>query len=206
MLWLPNLHSLTLTAGIHQVTGLALSWLLESVQVGNGEYHHIYHALWVDIMWLILHSELSRLSTKVTKDITVVLLNRTHHELCIEQESSRITRGQWMSSPDSMPAEKIRAGESSVWRCRAENVGTGISGSVLYRTAEHPPHGRVALSWKSRHFGPNEYLHYTSSGELNVKVIGGHGDHAVVVFIIGEFLLLGVHVVRLPIGNRAARS
>jgi hypothetical protein len=115
----------------------------------------------------------------------VVVLNHTDEELDLDLESRRLLRGQW-EPPQSLPPDMIRPRESALWHCKATGLGQGIDGSVTYRMAGAVPHDKVRFCWKSRYFGPNQYDTAATRDGCVVNVMGGEGDHAVVVFVLGR--------------------
>lgn len=114
-----------------------------------------------------------------------MVLNLTNDSLRLDTDSVRLYRGNWAPS-GLTPPDTIQAGGSAIWQCRASGVGSGVVGSAVYTFEGQVPHDKVRFTWKIRYFGPNKYNPVTTREGYIVRVLGGEGDHATVVFVLGK--------------------
>ncbi|KAH6645852.1 hypothetical protein BKA67DRAFT_87911 [Truncatella angustata] len=124
------------------------------------------------------------IANPTSRDITVVVLNHTEDGLDLDPESRHLYCGQWEPST-SLPPQSIRPRESVLWQCKSTGIGRGVEGSVTYRMSGAVPHDKVRFCWKIRYFGLNHYEAAVTRDGYGVRVLGGEGDHAVVVFVFG---------------------
>ncbi|RYP72584.1 hypothetical protein DL771_004079 [Monosporascus sp. 5C6A] len=117
-----------------------------------------------------------------SRGVTVIIVNRSSHQLDLDPELTQLWRGKW-DAAGSLAPEVIKPGESVLWRCKSARAAQGIEGSVTYHFAGHPPHDKVRFTWKNRYFGPNKYEAQTTREGYKIDVEGGKGAHAVVVFV-----------------------
>lgn len=120
------------------------------------------------------------------RELTVVFLNHTNEELNIEPESPSLDHGDWMETSEARPPQEILAGESGMLQCKSSRMYGAINGSVSYRLVGVEMNNKVTISWSIPHIGPNNYDWSCPQDLFNIKVLGGRGNQAVAVFVLGE--------------------
>ncbi|KNB04609.1 lysophospholipase [Fusarium oxysporum f. sp. lycopersici 4287] len=118
-----------------------------------------------------------------TRELLVVILNHTNEELNLEPQSPSLDHGHWIDAPDSRPPQMILAGESGMLRCKSSHIGGGVQGSVTYRVVGFEANNRVTFLWNVTYVGPNKFDYSCAIDAFTVKVLGGRGSQAVVVFV-----------------------
>ncbi|KAH7148128.1 hypothetical protein DER46DRAFT_514680, partial [Fusarium sp. MPI-SDFR-AT-0072] len=104
------------------------------------------------------------------RELLVVILNYTNKEHNIEAESLSLDHGHWMDTPDSRPPQDILAGESVV---------------------SFEANNKVTFSWNIPYVGPHKYDCCCPRDAFNIRVLGGRGNQAVVVFVFGKLIIFG---------------
>ncbi|KAM6505438.1 hypothetical protein FSOLCH5_014655 [Fusarium solani] len=117
------------------------------------------------------------------RELLVVILNHTNEELNLEPSSPSLDHGQWMDTSDSRPPQEILAGESGILRCKSHRVGMGVEGSVTYRIVGLEGRNKVTFKWNVHYLGQNKFDAACAADSFKVRVLGGHGNQAVVVFV-----------------------
>ncbi|KAH7189817.1 hypothetical protein DER44DRAFT_816193 [Fusarium oxysporum] len=102
-----------------------------------------------------------------TRELLVIILNHTNEELNIEPQSPSLDHGHWIDTPDSRPPQMILAGESVV----------GFDAN-----------NKVTFLWNVPYVGPNKFDCSCAIDAFTVKVLGGRGNQAVVVFVFERAL------------------
>jgi hypothetical protein len=126
-----------------------------------------------------------------SRELLVVILNHTNEELNIEPESPSLDHAHWLDSTDSRPPQEILAGESGMLRCESNHIGRGFEGSVTYRIVGFEMNNKVTFSWNIPYVGLNKYNCSYPADAFTVKVLGGRGNQAVVVFVFGKLPIYG---------------
>ncbi|KAK4236269.1 hypothetical protein C8A03DRAFT_35835 [Achaetomium macrosporum] len=123
-----------------------------------------------------------------SREVTVIVVNHSSELLELDTDSVQLWRGKWEEEVAGRApvAQAIRPGESVLWRCKSTGIAQGIVGSATFHITGHPPHDRVRFTWKNRFFGPNAYNAQCTREGFKIKVEGGEGASAVVVFILGQ--------------------
>ncbi|KAJ4248376.1 hypothetical protein NW762_012706 [Fusarium torreyae] len=119
----------------------------------------------------------------VAMELLVVILNHTNEELNVEPQSASLSRGEWTDMPDLLPHQEILAGESGLLRCKSSHIGGGLEGSIAYQVIGFKPKNMVTFSWSVPYVGMNKFGFYCSATDFTVKILGGRGSQAVVVFV-----------------------
>ncbi|KAH7142529.1 hypothetical protein DER46DRAFT_542682 [Fusarium sp. MPI-SDFR-AT-0072] len=114
-----------------------------------------------------------------TRELLVIILNHTNEELNIEPQSPSLDHGHWIDTPDSRPPQMILAGESGMLRCK---------GSITYRVVGFDANNKVTFLWNVPYVGPNKFDCSCATDAFTVKVMGGRGNQAVVVFVFERAL------------------
>ncbi|EXK78838.1 hypothetical protein FOQG_16504 [Fusarium oxysporum f. sp. raphani 54005] len=123
-----------------------------------------------------------------TRELLVIILNHTNEELNIEPQSPSLDHGHWIDTPDSRPPQMILAGESGMLRCKSSHIGGGIEGSITYRVVGFDANNKVTFLWNVPYVGPNKFDCSCAIDAFTVKVLGGRGNQAVVVFVFERAL------------------
>lgn len=127
-----------------------------------------------------------------TRELFVVILNHTNEELNTELEWPTLTHGHFIKGPDLPLSQTILAGESGMLRCKSNHLGGKIEGSITYRIVGFGPRNEVAFTWSLPYIGVNKFSAASAIPNFKVHVLGGHGNQAVVVFVLGESALHGI--------------
>ncbi|KAH7169675.1 uncharacterized protein B0J16DRAFT_359180 [Fusarium flagelliforme] len=101
-------------------------------------------------------------SNMTNSSLVVIILNHTNEELNLEPQSPSLDHGHWMYTPNSRPPQMILAGENV--------VGFEVN-------------NRVTFLWNVSYVGPNKFNRSCAIDAFTVKVLGGRGNQAVVVFV-----------------------
>ncbi|KAI5455575.1 hypothetical protein BGZ63DRAFT_458668 [Mariannaea sp. PMI_226] len=117
------------------------------------------------------------------RELLVVILNHTNEELNLEPGFPSLEHGQIMDTPDSQPPQEILAGESGLLRCKSHRVGMGVEGSVRYRIIGFEGRNTVTFVWNVHYLGQNKFDAACAVDSFKVRVLGGQGSQAVVVFV-----------------------
>jgi hypothetical protein len=118
------------------------------------------------------------------RELVVILLNHTNEELAIDPEFTCLEHGEGKTdTPESEPPAQIGAGESGMWRCKSPHVGVGTIGCVSYRIVRYGEKNKITLSWDIRYVGSSKFEYTVEAEEFTMRVLGGSGKQAVVVFV-----------------------
>ncbi len=118
---------------------------------------------------------------------TILILNRSPYQLELYPESTQLRKGELKHGADSEVPGLIPPGGFIVIRCESTGFPHRIEGSVTCRLEGHAPHDSVRFTWRSRYFLPNVYSAETSREGYKVKVEGGGGARAVVLFVFSKY-------------------
>ncbi|KAM5364592.1 hypothetical protein ACJZ2D_011448 [Fusarium nematophilum] len=118
-----------------------------------------------------------------TRELLLVILNQTNEELSLEPGSLSLGRGEMMDTPDSKPPQEILAGESGMLRCKSSHIGRGVEGSITYQIVGYEGENRVKFVWDVPYLGANHFAGSSLADGFMVKILGGQGSQAVVVFV-----------------------
>ncbi|KAF5026368.1 hypothetical protein F66182_1576 [Fusarium sp. NRRL 66182] len=120
-----------------------------------------------------------------TRELLVVLLNHTNEELSLDNQSPILAHGHWMEIPSLQPPQTILAGESGIFRCQSSYMGGKVEGSIIYRVVGFEGNNQLTLLWNVPYVGPNSFDYSCGLCTFTVKILGGKGNQAVVVFVFG---------------------
>jgi hypothetical protein len=137
-----------------------------------------------------------------TRELLLVILNHTHDNLSLEPESLRLSHGELMDTPDSRPPQEILAGESGMLRCKSSHIGRGFEGSVTYRIVGYEADNRVTFAWNVHYIGTNHFGCPCMADGFMVRILGGQGSRAAVVFEFSKFTNLQCITLDLNISQR----
>lgn len=127
-----------------------------------------------------------------SRELFVVILNQTNEELNAEVEWPTLTHGHFVKNPDLPPPQTILAGESGMLRCKSNHLGGKIEGSITYRMVGFGPRNEVVFTWSLPYIGVNRFHAASAIPNFQVHTLGGHGNQAVVVFVLGESARHGI--------------
>ncbi|KAH6949631.1 hypothetical protein DER45DRAFT_580615 [Fusarium avenaceum] len=101
-----------------------------------------------------------------------------------------------MDTSDLKPPQEILAGESGMLRCKSSHIGRGVEGSVTYRIVSYEADNRVTFAWNVHYIGTNHFGCPCVADGFMVRILGGQGSRAVVVFVFTPITASGIRLYR----------
>jgi hypothetical protein len=120
----------------------------------------------------------------LTRSTIIILLNQTNEELLLDSRSQYLDNSRW--KPGMEPPISILAGEYGVWASQSETTGGGNKGSLQYSISGLALYDPIVLHWDNPYFGKNSYEPSRVPDGFELKVLGGEGIHATVVYVFSE--------------------
>lgn len=119
-----------------------------------------------------------------TRSTIIILLNQTNEELLLDPRSQYLDNSRWI--PGMKPPISILAGEYGAWASEADTRGGGNKGSLQYSISGLDLYDPLILHWDNPYFGRNGYEPRRVPEGFELKVLGGEGSRATVVFVFSE--------------------
>lgn len=119
------------------------------------------------------------------RSITVIVLNQTNEELCLDVQSQHLVHGVWTAG--MMPPPSILAGGHGIWASESNMFAAGTKGSVRYFIAGGSPEDKITFYWDNPYVGHNIYKCTGPPSGFTTKTFGGEGTHATAAFIFSVY-------------------
>jgi len=111
---------------------------------------------------------------------TFILLNQTNEELALDRQSQSFLR---CSCPSGLkPPDSILSGEYGVWMLEPSTQVSRMKGSLQYSICGGSPSEQIRICWDKPLCRADIYKGIWSGG-YEMKILGGEGTSAVVVFV-----------------------
>jgi hypothetical protein len=120
----------------------------------------------------------------LTRSTIIILLNQTNEELLLDSRSQYLDNSRWKRGIE--PPISILAGEYGAWASQSEMTGVGMKGTLQYSISGLALYDPIALHWHNPYFGRNRYEPRRVPDGFELKVLGGEGVHATVVYVFSK--------------------